>query len=109
MGVEDGRIRKKKKQQALVRSLRSQGRRMPPGALTQQGEPKYRGAKSTLHIIGRLSSKQQLQLKSVIEQRSKGAIGWRTLQARMSGILGKPIGSHETARRISAEFIKYYG
>jgi len=105
--LSDGRQRKKEQIQELVANAQAKNQQLKIGQLTQDGKAKSCGSKSILHQIGPLSTYKKHQLQKAILDRDSGKIGWRKLQKKMSSILNTEIGSHETARRIAAEFQQY--
>ena len=105
--LQDGQQKKKAEVVAVVTEAQEKGQKLKFGQLTQEGEPKSCGTKSTLQSLGSLSTQQRKKLDNAIKERDSGCIGWRKLQEKMSNILNIQIGSHETARRIADEFVLY--
>ena len=110
--LSDGRKRKQMQADVEIKRIRKQNGKLGVGQLTQNGQAKYIGSKSTLHKCiekGRLTAKLKQSLRTAIKSRERGLYGWRVLGKEFARILGVPVGSHEKARRMAKEFMQYFG
>ena len=105
--LKDGQKRKKEQAEKIVAAARANNKKLKVGQLTQEGQAKTCGSKSTLEAMGPLTKLQKKQLKDAASERDSGNIGLRKMQKKMSEILQKDIRSHETARRLAAEIMLY--
>lgn len=102
--LRDGRDRKRQESEAKVRAAQRHKALLPIGWLTQGGKVKTVGCKSTLFQYGPLSPAQKKKLRKAFAMKKAGAIGWRPLTQAINNILGLSLASHESARRLAAEF-----
>ena len=88
----------------LARRLKNSSER------TQQGKPKANGRPTTLDALPSLSAATVRKVRAEFDRRDQGDIGWRPLATRLARILRLPsTPSHETARRMRADFKRKFG